>query len=78
MASPHEACTQHSGIMGRLNLMIALLVVAIGFVGSTYVSINGKLADLERTVAVTAVRSEEIAKSLEQAWKRINHLEGIK
>ncbi len=31
-ASPHTQCTEHSGLVGRLNLIIVLLVGAVGLI----------------------------------------------
>ncbi len=75
--SPHTNCTEHSGLIGRLNLLIAMMVIALGGTTTVYVSINGQLRELDKAVAVTAQRSESVATSLEHAWARIDKLEGI-
>jgi hypothetical protein len=54
-----------------------MMVIALGGTTTVYVSINGQLRELDKAVAVTAQRSESVAKSLEHAWARIDKLEGI-
>jgi hypothetical protein len=63
--------------MGRMNLTVGLLALVLTGIGTLYVTIGGQLRELDKTVAVTAQRSEGVAKSLEHAWARIDRLEGL-
>ena len=81
--SPHLTCTQHSGLMGRLNLMIALMTVGItgiiallSVTSSTYVAITQKIGELDTTVAVTAEKAVQVEGTQKHIWTRLDKLEG--
>lgn len=76
--SPHTHCTEHSGLIGRLNLLIAMMVVALGGISTVYVSINGQLRELDKTVAVTAKSTEMVETTQKHILVRLDRLEGVK
>jgi|LGVD01.1.fsa_nt_gb hypothetical protein len=76
--SPHTNCTEHSGLIGRLNLLIAMMVIALGGTTTVYVSINGQLRELDKAVAVTAKSAEMVEATQRHILVRLDRLEGVR
>ncbi len=78
-------CMDHSGLTGRLNLLIALvgscLTVVLFLVGLTvniYWKIDSRVAELDKQVTRNTDAIERIDDTQDQVWKRLNKIEGVK
>lgn len=76
--SPHQRCTAHSGLSGRVNLVIALMLVAVGLLVTLLNQTGNLKSDLSSSLAVTQQQVQTLGDRVANLEDEMRDMQGYR